>query len=206
MRVVHYTKEAGFELRPITIKNVGTEGIWGKPEGGLWASPVDSKFGWQDWCRAKDFRDTGKQLRVILDIDTGSFITINSQADLSQLPWYPPLAGLNLMEAIDFEKLAAGVVDGVYLTEQGQWATRSSHPRSLYGWECESILILNERCIKHYKIEKETGEMAEGYKAMAAENSLLAAESLPVALEEWPDWGETADLYTWLRRRIEDEG
>jgi len=141
MRVVHYTKEAGFELRPITIKNAGTEGIWGKPEGGLWASPVDSKFGWQDWCRAKDFRDTGKQLRVILDIDMGSFITINSQADLSQLPWYPPVAGLNLMEAIDFEKLAAGGVDGVYLTEQGQWATRFSHPRSLYGWECESILI-----------------------------------------------------------------
>lgn len=31
-------------------------------------------------------------------------------------------------------------------------------------------------------------EMAEGYKAMAAENSRLAEEYLPVAREEWPMW------------------
>lgn len=193
MRVVHYTEDKSFELRPITVKNAGSKGIWCKPEGGLWASPLDSEFGWQAWCRAEDFSDTEKQLRVILDIDIGNFITINSQDDLSQLPWYH-LAGLNLVEAIDFEQLAAGGVDGVYLTEQGQWATRFSFPRSLYGWDCESLLILNERCIKHYQVVKDAAEeMAAGYKAMAAENSLLAEESLPVALEEWPDGEETAD-------------
>jgi len=154
MRVVHYTKEASFGVRPITIKNAGTEGIWCKPIGGLWASPLDSKFSWQDWCQAENFRDTGKQVKVILDIEMGNFITINSEDDLSQMPWYH-LAGLNLMEAIDFEKLVAGGVDGIYLTEQGQWATRFSYPRSLYGWDCESILILNERCIKHHQIVKE---------------------------------------------------
>lgn len=191
MRVVHYSKDKSFELRPITIKNAGTEGIWCKPIGGLWASPLDSKFGWQDWCQAEKFGDTGKQLRVIIDIDMGNFITINSKADLSQLPWYH-LAGLNLLEAIDFEKLAADGVDGIYLTEQGQWATRFSYPQSLYGWDCESILILNERCIKDFQIvTEETEAMAEGYEAMAVENSLLAEESLPVALEEWPDWEET---------------
>jgi hypothetical protein len=31
-------------------------------------------------------------------------------------------------------------------------------------------------------------ELAEGYKAMAAENSQLAEEFLPAALEEWPMW------------------
>lgn len=206
MRVVHYTKEASFELRPITIKNAGTKGIWCKPQGGLWASPVDSEFGWPDWCRVENFGDTAKQLRVILDIDMGSFITIDSQDDLSQLPWHPSVAGFNLMEAIDFEKLVAGGVDGIYLTEQGQWATRFSFPRTLYGWDCESILILNERCIKHYRIVKETEEMAEGYQAMAAENRRLAEESLPVALEEWPDWEETADPYTCPKRRKDSEG
>ena len=30
----------------------------------------------------------------------------------------------------------------------------------------------------------------EGYKAMAAENSLLAEEFLPIALESWPAWKE----------------
>lgn len=205
MKVVHYTKEASFELRPMTIKNAGTEGIWCKPIGGLWASPLDSKFSWRDWCRAENFRDTGKQVKVILDIDMGNFITIKSEADLSQLPWYH-LAGLNLMEAIDFEKLAADGIDGIYLTEQGQWATRFSFPRTLYGWDCESILILNERCISHYQVVKETGEIAEGYKAMAAENSRLAEESLPLALEEWPDWEETDDPFSRPKRRKDSEG
>jgi len=36
--------------------------------------------------------------------------------------------------------------------------------------------------------ERERAAMIEGYKAMAAENSRLAEESLPVALEEWPLW------------------
>ena len=136
-------------------------------------------------CHAEKFWDTEKQLKVTLDIDIVNFITINSEENLSQLPWHH-FAGL--IEAINFEKLAADSVDGIYLTEQRRWATRLSFPRSLYGWDCESILILNERCIKHYQIVKEeTEEMAEGYEAMAAENSLLAEKFLPIALEEWPD-------------------
>ena len=31
-------------------------------------------------------------------------------------------------------------------------------------------------------------ELAEGYKAMASENNLLAEKSLPIALETWPIW------------------
>jgi len=55
-------------------------------------------------------------------------------------------------------------------------------------------------------VKEETGEMAEGYKEMAAENSLLAAESLLLALEEWSDWGETAYPYNCPRRRKDIEG
>ncbi len=33
-------------------------------------------------------------------------------------------------------------------------------------------------------------EAAEGYKAMATENSLLAEQLLPLALESWPAWKE----------------
>lgn len=31
-------------------------------------------------------------------------------------------------------------------------------------------------------------ELAEGYKAMASEDNLLAEKSLPIALETWPIW------------------
>jgi len=33
-------------------------------------------------------------------------------------------------------------------------------------------------------------EAVEGYEAMAAENSLLAEEFLPIGLETWPTWKE----------------
>jgi hypothetical protein len=33
-------------------------------------------------------------------------------------------------------------------------------------------------------------EAVEGYEAMAAENSLLAEEFLPIVLESWPTWKE----------------
>lgn len=33
-------------------------------------------------------------------------------------------------------------------------------------------------------------EAVEGYETMSIENASLAEESLPIALEEWPDWKE----------------
>lgn len=37
-------------------------------------------------------------------------------------------------------------------------------------------------------VEQEQDELANGYKAMAAKNKLLAEEYLPFALEDWPMW------------------
>jgi len=44
--------------------------------------------------------------------------------------------------------------------------------------------------IKPSVVARDEDELAKGYRAMAAENSLLAEESLPVALEVWPAWEE----------------
>ena len=44
--------------------------------------------------------------------------------------------------------------------------------------------------IKHGVVARDEDELAKGYRAMAAENSLLAEEFLPVALEAWPAWEE----------------
>ena len=53
-----------------------------------------------------------------------------------------------LFQAIDFEAMVQRGIEGIYLTEKGQIDTRWTSPRSLYGWDCETILILNENCIK----------------------------------------------------------
>jgi len=39
-----------------------------------------------------------------------------------------------------------------------------------------------------YALPLNCDELAEGYKAMASENDLLAEKSLPIALETWPIW------------------
>lgn len=155
MRVVHFSKKAKFQLRPIEIKNDPEHGPWNKPRGGLWASPLAAGFSWEDWCQDETFGDSSSQLKVILEIDTRNFIIIRNEADLNKLPWFHVVPEIKL-EAIDFEKLVTDGVNGIYLTEQGQWNTRFSYPRALFGWGCESVLILNERCIG--QIEEVTGE------------------------------------------------
>ncbi len=44
--------------------------------------------------------------------------------------------------------------------------------------------------IKPGVVARDEDELAKGYRVMAAENSLLAEEFLPVALEVWPAWEE----------------
>ena len=48
---------------------------------------------------------------------------------------------------IDFEKMSKKF-DAIYLTEQGEYKTRFIDRYSLYGWDCESILIMNKNIIK----------------------------------------------------------
>lgn len=143
MKVTHYSDKP-FELRPIEFKNGDFPN---KPDGGLWASPGEAEFGWRQWCQVEKFALDKLKHKVTLDIDTTNFITIDSASDLNKLPWRKLHPAVSL-EAIDFEELKKRDVDGILLTDKGEAETRFTHPRTLYGWDCESVLILNERCIK----------------------------------------------------------
>lgn len=115
---------------------------WVKPKGGLWTSPVDSKFGWKQWCKAEDFEynfKKGFQLNY-----SGNTIVIDSLADLDKLHWR---SHGEWMHYPVFEPLLAEGWDAIYLTEKGQWETRLTHPRNLYGWDCECVLILNPKSV-----------------------------------------------------------
>ena len=48
---------------------------------------------------------------------------------------------------IDFKE-ASKTWDAIFLTEKGQRETRFTHPKNLYGWDCESVLILNSNIIQ----------------------------------------------------------
>lgn len=145
MKVVHYTKPF-FKLHPITIKNGdGKTGQFIKPQGGLWCSPLDSAYGWIDWCRDESFDDIDHKQRVIFDIDMTKFLAIDNVEDMeNKLPWY---LFHDMFPAIDFEELIQQGTEGIHLTEKGLIDTRWSSLHSLSGWDCETVLIMTKRCI-----------------------------------------------------------
>jgi hypothetical protein len=116
---------------------------WVKPKGGLWTSPVNSEYGWREWCEAESFNlgSLKKSFRVKF---SGRVMTIDSVRDMEQLPWCEPTPGWNfpLWEAVEF----CGV-DAIHLTVKGQNETRFSRPHNLYGWDCETVLVMNRACV-----------------------------------------------------------
>jgi hypothetical protein len=136
---------------------------WNKPTGGLWISPIDSKWGWRDWCKAERFKRDFKS-KFFCKFKKGSrVLVINSYNDLKKLPFKPyenPIFRSKkvrtfLFKEIDFESLN---VDAVFLTEKGQWKTRLTQPYHLYGWDCESILVFNPKSI--YQLTGKASEVA----------------------------------------------
>lgn len=129
-----------------TIRNMS----WCKPDGGLWSSPVNSEHSWKQWCREENFRLSGLEKSFLFALkDNARIYVINSKNDLMNAPLINPYKDYsNVPERwfIDFEKLSERF-DAVWLTEKGEHATRWSKPASLYGWDCESVLVMNKDCI-----------------------------------------------------------
>lgn len=123
-----------------------------KPEGGLWTSPLDSEYSWKKWCEDEDFRACEEKNSFKLKIKTNSkILKINTNSDLINLPLQNlSEEGFNgnahIRTYIDFEKILEIGIDAIWLTENGQTETRLSYPLNLYGWDCETVLILNKDC------------------------------------------------------------
>lgn len=132
MQLIHYGTNHYDPQRVQPIRNVR----WVKPHGGLWTSPVDSTWGWRDWCRS-EMPGWVEKPHCLLHF-SGSVHVINSLSDLMRLPWLEDTFGGHP----DFELLAQQC-DALHLTVAGQECTRFSTPRHLYGWDCETVLVFN---------------------------------------------------------------
>lgn len=137
--LIHYGSEKFIPEKVLPVKNDS----WVKPkEGGLWTSPIDSKWGWKDWNDCEQFIDCDKRnsFTICLKSDAKIFV-IDSLEDLKNSPLRD---GYN-KRVLDFE-LIAKKYDAIWLTEKGQNETHLSYPIDLYGWDCETVLILNPDC------------------------------------------------------------
>ena len=119
-----------------------------KPYGGLWVSPIDSEYGWKDWCEDEDFGDLTSHFDVVLD---GIIMVIDSYFDAKdKLYWIHDDEDISFTfgKSIDFEAMLKDGIDAIWLTVEGERSTRYTDKHCLYGWDCESVLIMNKDIIK----------------------------------------------------------
>jgi hypothetical protein len=132
------------KFKPITNRD------FVKPDGGLWASPVTAEESWRAWCEAKSYGMEKLKESFTFQLD-GRVLVIDSRSDMEQMPWlcHPELHSLTWP---DFEAMAKNW-DAIYLTAKGQWATRLSLGHNLYGWDCESVLVMNPTCVAQLRLD-----------------------------------------------------
>lgn len=133
-----------------------------KPRGGLWTSSINSSHSWKSWCEMEDFRECDELNSFKLRFhSTSKILLIDNIKDFKALPI------INFggkFKTIDFESISKKC-DAIWLTERGERETRypewmtnvskSDDPSdvSLYGWDVETIWVINNKCC--YQISKE---------------------------------------------------
>lgn len=151
-KYIHMGNDRFYKNRFMPIKN---RPMFTKPSGGLWASPVDAEFGWRDWCERENFSKSDMRKSFTFSLsDEARVIHLYSVVDLVSLPDQEPPKGLedlSLGKCIDFEKmvndgydaielhLSEEKLDGINYLEGLYW--------KLYGWDCDSILIMNPEVV-----------------------------------------------------------
>lgn len=124
-----------------------------KPRGGLWGSPIDSKWGWKDWCLAEGFRVSKLNSYTKWKVKSPNKIyVIDSKEDLIAVTnKYGEITSYSTFTTsiipINFYKMKEDGWKGVYLTEKGNFECHYDFPYKdgdyvgLNAWDCESIIV-----------------------------------------------------------------
>ena len=116
-----------------------------KPIGGLWASKVDAEFGWKDWCEREDYSLCSDDFSFTFKIsDNANILYINCVKDVEKLPDQKTDLSLTCIKTVDFEELIANGIDAIEFNISNDWDLYMA----LYGWDCDSTLILNPNIIE----------------------------------------------------------
>ncbi len=126
------------------IKNVD----FSKPAGGFWASPANSEIGWKHFLDATGWAEYNEENSFSFQLQKECRLcVIDSFKDLENLPSLTAFEHPLLKQSFpDFEKIKESY-DAILLTPRGFFETKHSFHLSLWGWDCESLLILNPNII-----------------------------------------------------------
>lgn len=134
---IHYGDDTFRIPNPIINKQFFT-----KPRGGFWASRKDGDMTWKDWCESEEYRLDALNVSFEFTLkDNARVLTLSDPKQLLDLPKIPqldPFAWPSEYSSVylNFEKLEEQY-DAIELTNIGEFYWL------LYGWDCNSILIMN---------------------------------------------------------------
>lgn len=117
-----------------------------KPYGGLWASDINAKFGWKDWNKEEQYMKCDENNSFKFKLKSKSKIySVNSLEDLNKLPLDTTISQEihKISYCLDFEKIKQ-----TYDAIEVNISNDNRLYWRLYGWDCDSILILNKKCIE----------------------------------------------------------
>lgn len=120
------------KFAPIKNRTCGS-----KPFGGLWASPVDAAFGWKEWNKIEEFHTCDPKNAFRFTLAEGArVLRIDSLDKLSEIPVNKPAYHFDFEDVAkryDAVECCLSEVPALY--------------NALYGWDCDSILVLNQDVI-----------------------------------------------------------
>lgn len=135
-------------FRPELFEQVRNRAFTNKPYGGLWASPENAPYGWQKWC-ANWEHDSGIRngMFCFTLAPWANILSITREKDAYSLPVrdlfpgeWPP--GTSMPVLPDFEKIAES-----YDAIDFRLSSDKRLYHALYGWDCDSLLVLNADAI-----------------------------------------------------------
>ena len=154
---IHYGSPKFDKIKFCPVRN--RNDFIGKPFGGLWASRKDAKRGWKWWCKSNNFCTNLLKKRnsftFTLDKNANVF-TITSVEDLKKLPEIENKTHCLSNYEIDFEKCMEQGIDAIelhYFESDDVTYNWDSLYYKLYGWDCDSIIIMNPDIINQTKEE-----------------------------------------------------
>jgi len=145
-KYIHY---GDTEFKPDHFNPIINRVCFNKPIGGFWASPYDSNRNWYEWCMDNDFRTDRLEKYFTFTVkDDTQILTIKNHNDLVRLKNYGLCLDYSSRYPFtknefypDFKKLLDLGYDAmeVYMTD--------TIYMDLYGWDCDSLLVLNPNCV-----------------------------------------------------------
>ena len=131
------------------FKPIRNREYFAKPYGGLWASRDGDIEGWKTWCEDNGFHEEALNHSFTFTLKPSANIyTIEKPKDIYKLPRWKESDWLTPMFYPDFEECIRRGIDAIEIVDiygvDGVYSEcEDSVYMTLYGWDVNSILILN---------------------------------------------------------------